>query len=166
MMIIWWSKHVGVILNVLVCGIWINVLIKTSALVGPLYIVNWNARWNSEICGKHIWEMYLFHWRGTCMCCLMYRQMCVFIGGIGNWSKSEQGPEGCITWRAGTRTCQGALWLLEVSSSAAGSSCSEGCAGVRTPCPRPRTFTWSYVLNPRKCHFTSDACYVTARWWS
>jgi hypothetical protein len=50
MMIVWWSKHVGVILNVLVCDIWINVLIQTSALVGPLYIVNWNARWNSEIC--------------------------------------------------------------------------------------------------------------------
>jgi hypothetical protein len=37
-MIIWWSKHVGVILNVLVCDIWINVLLQTSALVGPLYI--------------------------------------------------------------------------------------------------------------------------------
>jgi hypothetical protein len=36
-MIIWWSKHVGVILNVLVCDIWINVLIQTSALVDPLY---------------------------------------------------------------------------------------------------------------------------------
>jgi hypothetical protein len=48
MMIIWWSKHVGVILNVLVCDIWINVLLQTSALVGPSYIVNWNARWNSE----------------------------------------------------------------------------------------------------------------------
>jgi hypothetical protein len=48
MMIIWWSKHVGVILNVLVCDIWINVLLQTSALVGPLYIVNWNARWNCE----------------------------------------------------------------------------------------------------------------------
>jgi hypothetical protein len=40
MMIIWWSKHVGVILNVLVCYIWINVLIQTSALVGPLYIIS------------------------------------------------------------------------------------------------------------------------------
>jgi hypothetical protein len=48
MMIIWWSKHVGVILNVLFCDIWINVLIQTSALVGPLHIVNWNARRNSE----------------------------------------------------------------------------------------------------------------------
>jgi hypothetical protein len=48
MMIIWWSKHIGVILNVLMCDIWINVLIETSALVGPLYIVNWNARWNCE----------------------------------------------------------------------------------------------------------------------
>jgi hypothetical protein len=38
MMIIWWSKHVGVILNVLVCDVWINVLIQTSALVWPLYI--------------------------------------------------------------------------------------------------------------------------------
>jgi hypothetical protein len=49
MMIIWWSKHVGVILSVLVCDIWINVFSQTDALVGPLYIVNWNARWNSEI---------------------------------------------------------------------------------------------------------------------
>jgi hypothetical protein len=48
MIIIWWSKPVGVILNILVCDIWINVLMQTSALVGPLYIVNWNARWNSE----------------------------------------------------------------------------------------------------------------------
>jgi hypothetical protein len=38
-----------VILSVLMCDIWINVLLQTSALVGPLYIVNWNARWNSEI---------------------------------------------------------------------------------------------------------------------
>jgi hypothetical protein len=49
MLIIWWSKHVGVILSVLVCDIWIDVLLQTSALVGPLYIVNWNARWNSEM---------------------------------------------------------------------------------------------------------------------
>jgi hypothetical protein len=48
-MIVWWSKHVGVILSVLVCDIWINVLLHTSALVGLLYIVKWNARWNSEI---------------------------------------------------------------------------------------------------------------------
>jgi hypothetical protein len=39
MKIIWWSKHVGVILSVLVCDIWINVLLQTSALVGPLYII-------------------------------------------------------------------------------------------------------------------------------
>jgi hypothetical protein len=39
MMSSWWSKHVGVILSVLVCDIWINVLLQTSALVGPLYIV-------------------------------------------------------------------------------------------------------------------------------
>jgi hypothetical protein len=52
MMIIWWSKHVGVILNVLVCDIWINVLLQTNALVGPLYIMNWNAQWNSEILFK------------------------------------------------------------------------------------------------------------------
>jgi hypothetical protein len=37
MLIIWWSKYVGVILNVLVCDVWINVSIQTSALVGPLY---------------------------------------------------------------------------------------------------------------------------------
>jgi hypothetical protein len=36
-MIIWWSKHVGVTLSVLVCDIWINVLLQTSALVGPLH---------------------------------------------------------------------------------------------------------------------------------
>jgi hypothetical protein len=48
MMISWRSKHVGVILSVLVCDIWFNVLLQTSALIGPLYIVNWNARWNSE----------------------------------------------------------------------------------------------------------------------
>jgi hypothetical protein len=48
MMIIWWSKHVGVILSVLICDIWIDVYLPRSALVGPLYIVNWNARWNSE----------------------------------------------------------------------------------------------------------------------
>jgi hypothetical protein len=47
-MIIWWSKHVGVILSVLMYDIWINVLLQASALVGPLYIVNWNAWWNSE----------------------------------------------------------------------------------------------------------------------
>jgi hypothetical protein len=48
-MISWLSKHVGVILSVLMCDIWINVLLHTSALVGPLHIVNWNARWKSEI---------------------------------------------------------------------------------------------------------------------
>jgi hypothetical protein len=34
--IIWWSKHVGANLNVLVCDIWINILLQTRALVGPL----------------------------------------------------------------------------------------------------------------------------------
>jgi hypothetical protein len=110
--------------------------------------------------------MCLFHWRGICLFSLMDRQMCVFIGGTGNWSKSEQGPEGCVTWRAGARTCQGVLWLPEVSSSAASSTCSVECVSMRTPCPELRTFTSSCVLNLRKCHFTSDACYVTARWWS
>jgi hypothetical protein len=38
-MISWWSKHVGVILSVLMCDIWINVLLHTSALVGPLHII-------------------------------------------------------------------------------------------------------------------------------
>jgi hypothetical protein len=38
MMISWWSKYVGVILCVLVCDIWINVLLQTSALVGLLHI--------------------------------------------------------------------------------------------------------------------------------
>jgi hypothetical protein len=32
----------------LVCDIWINVLLQKSALVGPLYKMNWSARWNSE----------------------------------------------------------------------------------------------------------------------
>jgi hypothetical protein len=54
MMIGWWSKYVGVILSVLVCDIWTNVLLQTNALVGPLYIVNWNAQWNSEI-RQFIW---------------------------------------------------------------------------------------------------------------
>jgi hypothetical protein len=48
-MISWWSKHDGVILEVLMCEIWIKVLLKTSALVGTLHIVNWNTRWNSDI---------------------------------------------------------------------------------------------------------------------
>jgi hypothetical protein len=48
MMIIWLLKHVGVILSVLVRDIWINVLLQTSALFGPLYILKWNAQWNSE----------------------------------------------------------------------------------------------------------------------
>jgi hypothetical protein len=48
MMISWWSKYVGVILSVLMCEIRINVLLQTSALVGPLHIMNWNARRNSE----------------------------------------------------------------------------------------------------------------------
>jgi hypothetical protein len=39
----------GMSTAVLMCDIWINVLLHTSALVGPLHIVNWNARWNSEI---------------------------------------------------------------------------------------------------------------------
>jgi hypothetical protein len=39
MMISWWSKYVGVILNVLMCDIWINVLLQTSALVGPLPVI-------------------------------------------------------------------------------------------------------------------------------
>jgi hypothetical protein len=40
MMISWWPKHVGVILSVLMCDIWINVLLQRSALVRPLDIVN------------------------------------------------------------------------------------------------------------------------------
>jgi hypothetical protein len=39
----------------IVCDIWINVLLQASALVGPLYIVNWNARWNGEI----LWIMFM-----------------------------------------------------------------------------------------------------------
>jgi hypothetical protein len=44
-MISWWSKHVGVLSSVLTCDI-LNVLLYTSAFVGPLYLVNWNAWWN------------------------------------------------------------------------------------------------------------------------
>jgi hypothetical protein len=49
MMIIWWSKHVGVILSVLMCDIWINVLLQTSALVGHTHsdlkctVKQWNS---------------------------------------------------------------------------------------------------------------------------
>jgi hypothetical protein len=43
MMISWWSKYVGVILSVLICDIWINVLLQTSVLVGPLHIGNFNT---------------------------------------------------------------------------------------------------------------------------
>jgi hypothetical protein len=53
MMIIWWSKHVGVILNVLVCDIWINVLIRTSALVGPLYTVLSISDFEISPCSKY-----------------------------------------------------------------------------------------------------------------
>jgi hypothetical protein len=60
-MIIWWSKHVGVIISVLMCDIWINVLLQTSALVGPLYIVNWNARWNSEIRKAYVPHIFVLH---------------------------------------------------------------------------------------------------------
>jgi hypothetical protein len=60
MMIIWWSKHVGVILSVLVCDIWISVSLQTSALVGPLYIVA------SNVCGSSVWNFLhitlLAHW--------------------------------------------------------------------------------------------------------
>jgi hypothetical protein len=42
MMIIWWSKHVRVILSISMCDIWINVLLQTSALVGPLHTVIWH----------------------------------------------------------------------------------------------------------------------------
>jgi hypothetical protein len=37
-MISWWSKHVGMILIVLMCDAWINVLLQTNALIGPLQI--------------------------------------------------------------------------------------------------------------------------------
>jgi hypothetical protein len=43
MMISWWSKHVGMVLSILVCDIWINVLLYTSALVGPLHTVKCHA---------------------------------------------------------------------------------------------------------------------------
>jgi hypothetical protein len=33
MMISWWAKHVGVILCVLMCDIWINALLDTSAFI-------------------------------------------------------------------------------------------------------------------------------------
>jgi hypothetical protein len=39
MMISWWTKHAGVILRVLMCDIWINVVLKTSELVGSFHII-------------------------------------------------------------------------------------------------------------------------------
>jgi hypothetical protein len=65
MMISWWSKHVGVILIILMCEIWISVLLQTSALVGPLHIVNWNARRNSEIYSKDV-QPYSREKKGDC----------------------------------------------------------------------------------------------------
>jgi hypothetical protein len=55
MMISWWSKHVGVVLSIWMCDISINVLLYISALVGPLHIVNWNARLNSEILESRVY---------------------------------------------------------------------------------------------------------------
>jgi hypothetical protein len=59
MMISWWSKHVRVILSVLMCNIWINVSLQTSALVGPLYLVYGELKctvkqWNLHELFRHI----------------------------------------------------------------------------------------------------------------
>jgi hypothetical protein len=78
MMIIWWSKHVGVILSVLVCDIFINVLLQTSALVGPLYIVNWNARWNSEIRIMNIYVNITCVFVCVCVCVSVCRSVCMY----------------------------------------------------------------------------------------
>jgi hypothetical protein len=60
-MIIWWLKHVGVILSVLVCEIWINVLLQTSALVGPLY--NHSTFSSSPICSTTVnLQHVVTHW--------------------------------------------------------------------------------------------------------
>jgi hypothetical protein len=64
MMISWWSKHVGVILSVLMCDIWISVSLHTSSLVGPLHIVNLNARWNSEI--GYSWNLIFGYFSKIC----------------------------------------------------------------------------------------------------
>jgi hypothetical protein len=58
-MIIWWSKHVGVILIILVCDIWINVLLQTSALVGPLFIMFIGTSWLYS--RSRTWSLYLLY---------------------------------------------------------------------------------------------------------
>jgi hypothetical protein len=71
----WWSKHVGVILsvlNVLMCDIWINVLLHTSAFVGPLHIVNWNARGNSEISVACLPNFKWMYWSYKLHCAVMH----------------------------------------------------------------------------------------------
>jgi hypothetical protein len=68
MIISWWSKHVGVILSVLMCDVWINVLLQTSALVGSLHIVNWNARWNREILWWFVFA-YSLKWHSSAETC-------------------------------------------------------------------------------------------------
>jgi hypothetical protein len=73
MMISWWSKHVGMILSVLMFDIWINVLLQTSALIGPLHIVNWNARWNNEKRDYCFKKTYLIIKIIVCTCYLLQR---------------------------------------------------------------------------------------------
>jgi hypothetical protein len=53
MMISWWSKHLEVILSVLMYDNWINVLLQTSALVGPLHVVSIIQFWKF-LCLDHI----------------------------------------------------------------------------------------------------------------
>jgi hypothetical protein len=82
MMISWWSKHVGVILSVLMCDIRINVLLQTSALDGTLYIVNWNARRNSE---KETVKLQASEFRANAVQCPNVRtSYCLFVCFLRN----------------------------------------------------------------------------------
>jgi hypothetical protein len=49
MMISWWSKHVGVILNVLMCDIWINVLLSTKC-------ISWAVMYSELKCTVKQWN--------------------------------------------------------------------------------------------------------------
>jgi hypothetical protein len=124
-MIFWWSKHVGVILNVLVCDIWINVLLQTSALVEPLYIVNWNARRNSEIknynftcCVIPVGKLGLSQWRKNTGWILLENRVLRKILG----SKSEKVwvlRENCLQWWQ-TKAINVAIELFASASSSRG----------------------------------------------
>jgi hypothetical protein len=108
MMIIWWSKHVGVILSVLVCDIWIDILLQTSALVGPLYIVNWNARWNSE---RHKWLLSVARLGALCV---TFELRCG-APNVTSVEKCSAGNEKCVSFMAPVCTglCPLAGWLAD-----------------------------------------------------